>query len=398
MSDSRANMEFGLFIPPQHYPKQNPTRALQRDLETIEYVETLGFHEAWIGEHHSSGFEFIGAPDIFIAAAAERTKRIRLGTGVVSLPYHQPFNVAERAVLLDHLTMGRSMLGVGPGSLPTDAAMMGIPWSETRARMVQSWEAVYHLLTTQEPLTSKTDWFTLDQAVLQLRPYSHPTMELAFTAMESPFGPSLAGKYGGGLISIGATTPAGYSALSKHWAVVEEQAALHSQTVDRKNWRVVTMIHVAETREQAKAEVARGLPGYVEYTAALSERTLDWVGGGAEPPPGIPTVDDIVAGMGSTKIACIGTPDDAIEMIRGVVETTGGFGKVLLLMGTDWTSQEALFRGLELFSREVMPAFQGSYDSLVDARDRVKVTLDERRGEQRASIKAAQENYQGAVK
>src|SRR5688572_694790 len=103
-------MEFGLFIPPQHYPHQNPTRAIQRDLETIETADRLGFAEAWVGEHHSSGYEIISSPEIFVAAAIERTKRIRLGTGVVSLPYHHPFHVASRAVLLDHLAQGRFML------------------------------------------------------------------------------------------------------------------------------------------------------------------------------------------------------------------------------------------------------------------------------------------------
>ncbi|MBN9624092.1 MAG: LLM class flavin-dependent oxidoreductase, partial [Actinobacteria bacterium] len=123
-------MEFGIFAPPMHYPAQNPTRAIQRDIAMLEYADSLGFAEAWMGEHHSGGYEIIGPSDIFLAAALERTQRIRLGTGVVSLPYHHPFHVAERAVFLDHLSMGRFMLGVGPGSLPTDAAMLGIEWKD----------------------------------------------------------------------------------------------------------------------------------------------------------------------------------------------------------------------------------------------------------------------------
>jgi limonene 1,2-monooxygenase len=88
--------------------------------------DVLGFDEAYIGEHHTAGWETIASPEVFIAAAAGRTRYIRLGTGVVSLPYHHPYMVASRMVLLDHLTRGRAILGVGPGALSSDAYMLGI--------------------------------------------------------------------------------------------------------------------------------------------------------------------------------------------------------------------------------------------------------------------------------
>lgn len=386
-------MEFGLFIPPQHYPQQNPTRALQRDLETIEFAERMGFAEAWIGEHHSSGHEIISSPEVFVASALERTKRMRVGTGVVSLPYHHPFHVASRAVQLDHLAQGRFMFGVGPGSLPSDAAMLGVPWPETRSRMVEAFEAVHHLLTSQEPLTVDAGWFELNEAVLQLRPFSRPLMPIAFTAMESPFGPSLAGKYGAGLISLSATTASGYGALSRHWSVVEEQAEAHEQVVSRDEWRVAVMLHIAETREQAIREVERGLPRWAYYGAAVSERTFEWLDRDGEAPTSQPTIEQLVEGMGGTKIICIGTPEDAIEMIEGLVEATGGFGTLLLLVGDDWASQEAANRSLELFAREVMPVFQDSSTSLVAAMTRAQEHRQAHIAEQRASIDAARETY-----
>jgi alkanesulfonate monooxygenase SsuD/methylene tetrahydromethanopterin reductase-like flavin-dependent oxidoreductase (luciferase family) len=293
--------------------------------------------------------------------------------------------------------MGRTMLGVGPGSLPTDAAMLGIPWPSTRQRMIESWQAVHHLLTNDEPLTMETDWFTLDDAVLQLAPFSNPTMEIAFTAMESPFGPSLAGKYGASLISLSAMTAKGFGSLARHWSVVEENAAEHGQVVDRSNWGVCAMIHVAETREQAKAEVARGLPGFANYSAGISERTFEWQQpeDGAPVPTGPPTVDDLIAAFGGTQIACIGTPDDAIKMISNMVELTGGFGRLLLFTATDWAAQDALFRSMELFAREVMPVFQNSTHRAIRSMERAMATREERVAVQRASIKAAQENYSG---
>lgn len=121
-----AKLRFGYFIAPFHRAGTNPTLALQRDLEFIEHLDALGFDEAWIGEHHSAGSEIISSPEVFIAAAAERAKRIKFGTGVISLAYHNPLWVADRLMLLDHLTHGRIIGGVGPGSLPTDSAMIGL--------------------------------------------------------------------------------------------------------------------------------------------------------------------------------------------------------------------------------------------------------------------------------
>ena len=389
-----SGMQFGLFIPPIHYPEQNPTRAIRRDIELIQHAESLGFSEAWVGEHHSSGHEIIGPNDLVIAAAVERTSRIRLGTGVVSLAYHHPFHVAERAIMLDHLSMGRTMLGVGPGSFPSDAAMLGIPWSETRRRMVEAFEVIDRLLTSDEPLTHRTDWFTLEDAYLQLRPYSE-RIETAFTAMESPFGPTLAGQHGGGLISLSGLSAKGYAALGQHWAVVEEQAARHGRTADRADWRIATLIHVAETREKAKEEVARGLPRYVRYTGMVGERTIE----AFEPDPDAPPsqaateLDALVEGFAATEIACIGTPDDAIAMIQKLVDVTGGFGTVLLFGGTDWAAQDATHRSLELLAREVMPAFNGGSASLIRAMERSVATREVRNAENRASVQEAQAAY-----
>jgi hypothetical protein len=116
----------GIFLAPFHDTRENPILALERDMELLHHLDALNYHEAWIGEHHSGGFEIIGSPEVFIAGAAERTKHIRLGTGVVSLPYHNPFILADRMVQLDYQTRGRAMMGVGPGSLVHDAKKIGI--------------------------------------------------------------------------------------------------------------------------------------------------------------------------------------------------------------------------------------------------------------------------------
>src|ERR1700754_4270271 len=188
-----AKLRFGYFIAPFHRAGTNPTLAMQRDLEFVEHLDALGFDEAWIGEHHSAGTEIIAAPEIFIAAAAERTKHIKLGTGVTSVAYHNPYMVAERAVLLDHMTRGRFMLGVGPGSLPTDAIMLGLDPTETRPLLEEGLDVIMRLLTG-EPVPSRSKTWNLVDARLHLRPYSNPLFDVAVPAVASPSGPRLAGR------------------------------------------------------------------------------------------------------------------------------------------------------------------------------------------------------------
>src|SRR5204862_447131 len=153
----------GIFLAPFHNHDENPTLSIERDIELLEHLDRLNYHEAWIGEHHSGGFELIASPEMFIAAAAQRTRHIRLGTGVVSLPYHNPFMLADRMVQLDHMTRGRAMFGVGPGALVHDALKIGIDPSEQRRMMEESFDVVVRLMRG-ELVNRKTDWFNLTDA------------------------------------------------------------------------------------------------------------------------------------------------------------------------------------------------------------------------------------------
>ena len=206
-------LRFGIFLAPFHKPGINPTLALQSDLELIQWLDRCGYDEAWCGEHHSAGTEISASPEIFMAVAAERTRHIKLGSGVVSLSYHNPLWVAERIVLLDHLTRGRVMLGVGPGSLPTDGAMIGVKQADTRRLLEDSLSVIMRLLKGDEPVNFKNERWELVDARLHLRPYSNPLFDVAVAAVASPTGPRLAARHGVGLLSVGATTAAGFDAL-----------------------------------------------------------------------------------------------------------------------------------------------------------------------------------------
>jgi limonene 1,2-monooxygenase len=352
-------LRFGIFLAPFHPVGQNPTLALERDLDLIEHLDALGFDEAWIGEHHSAGYEIIASPEVFIATAAARTKNIRLGTGVSSLPYHHPLMLADRMVLLDHLTRGRVMFGVGPGALPSDAFMMGIEVARQREMMEESFEAILELLAGEKPVTRETDWFTLRNARLQLRPYSDPCFEIGVAAQVSPSGPRLAGRFGASLLSLGATSTGGFDILGAHWDVMEERAAEFGTTVDRRRWRLVGPMHIADTKEQAYEDVRFGLAQWVDYFQRVAALPL-----GVE---GVDT-DAMADALNATGFATIGTVEDAAAQIQRLVDQSGGFG-TFLSMGHEWADTAATRRSYELLSRYVFPRFQGSADQTTASRD-----------------------------
>ncbi|HET7339963.1 MAG TPA: LLM class flavin-dependent oxidoreductase [Methylomirabilota bacterium] len=347
---AHKGMKFGIFLAPFHRVGENPTLAMARDMELIEWLDWLGYDEVWVGEHHSAGWELIASPEVFIAAAAERTKHIMLGSGVTSLPYHHPFLVAQRFVQLDHMTRGRAMLGCGPGALVSDAYMMGIEPVTQRPRMDEALDAIMALLKGDEPVTLKTDWFELRQARLHLAPYTEPHFPIAVASVMTPAGVQAAGRHGLGVLSLGAGLPGGPEALANQWKIAEEVAAQHGTSMDRRQWKLVVNVHVAEDDEEALRQVKKAER---HETITYFEETLGR-------PPGR-SDDPLTEGvkMGTTLVGSVDT------VVRGITKlwelSAGGFGGVLF-RAHNWATREQTLKSYELFARYVMPQFQGSAD------------------------------------
>jgi limonene 1,2-monooxygenase len=337
----------GIFLAPFHPVDEDPTLCIQRDLELIEHLDRLGYDEAWVGEHHSAGFEIIASPELFIAAAAERTRRIRLGTGVVSLPYHNPLMAANRILQLDHQTRGRVMFGVGPGLLPSDAFSMGIDPATQRDRMVQAIEVILRLFNG-ERVTEKTDWFTLVDATCQLRPYTWPHPEICVASSVTPSGGKLAGKHGFGMLCVAATQASGYDALAVNWDVANKTAAENGRKMDPEKLRLVGPVHIAETREQAFANVKFGFDKWRDYFSGISAVA------GRETTENRP-----IEAMVEEGVAVVGTPDDAIAQIKRLQAKQGGFG-CFLQLAHNWANFENTKKSYELWQRHVTPAINGA--------------------------------------
>ena len=350
-----VELRHGVFIAPYHDTRENPTTLFQRDVELVEWLDRLGYHEAWIGEHHSTGFETIGSPELFIAYAAARTTRIIFGTGVVTLPYHNPLMVADRIIQLDHMTRGRVKFGAGPGLLVKDAMMLGIDQSVTRERMIDSLEIIMRLFRG-EIVTKKSDWYNLVEAQCQLRPYTKPYPEIVVASVLTPSGAVLAGKHDLGMLCFSSDRSA-YGALQNNWNIACEIAREDGREMDRNRFRIVGPMHLAETREQARENVREGLVAYLDYINKIHP-------GRYKVPAGADVVDWYV-GQG---LGVVGTPDDAVEAIRTLQEKAGEFGHYLQ-MATDWADVDKTKKSYELYMRFAVPQLDNANAARVSSLD-----------------------------
>jgi limonene 1,2-monooxygenase len=333
----------------------NPVLSYDEDIEFLVHLDRLDFDEAWIGEHHSGAVEVYSDPGLIIAAAAQRTRRIMLGTGVIDLPLHHPFMVADRMVMLDNLTRGRAMLGVGSGALRADFTMIGRD-IEQRSRMSEeALQAIMALLRAESPVTMKTDWFELNDARLQIASYSKPHLPVAVAGSASADGTPASGRYGIGLLSAARS-----GAMRETWERVEAAAEKYGQTANRADWRLTKFCHVAETRQQALDDCRELFPKF--SGAGLLGAFPDGTNNDRLP--------EIAVERGG---AIIGTPDDAIAAIDSMLEESGGFGGFLCAM-YGVVKRDAMLRSYELISRYVAPRFQGNYDVMKANREWVLAT------------------------
>jgi alkanesulfonate monooxygenase SsuD/methylene tetrahydromethanopterin reductase-like flavin-dependent oxidoreductase (luciferase family) len=262
--------------------------------------------------------------------------------------------------------------------------MIGIQPSEQRRMLEEGMEAIMHLLRSDEPLTMETDWFTLRDAKCQLPAYSD--FDCAVAAIASPSGPRLAGRHGIGMLSIGATMQAGADVLAMHWDVLEEQAAAHGRTADRDQWRLVGVMHIAETREQAMKDVEHGIQhwfDYLQHTAAAPQFC-----------PEGDTLRERIMWANESGIGAIGTVDDAIEQIETLwKQSNGGFGGYLT-MHHDFANPAATKRSYELIAQYVMPHFQGTSERLLDAERRAQGVREKLNAEQAQALADWTEKHQ----
>jgi limonene 1,2-monooxygenase len=363
-------MKFAFFMMPLHLPSENPSLAFDRDIDLINYVETLDYDEFYIGEHHTAGWETMPSPEMVLAKASATTHRMKLGTAVTSLPFHHPFHVAERFAFLDHMTRGRAILGVGPSGLPTDSQLFNIPPQDLNPMMRESTDVIVRLLETAGPVTHEGKYWQFKDMALQLRSYQHPRLKMATASVGSERSLDFAAQYEMVLFSLAGGGPPSALPLNEHWDFVENAGARHGTRPDRDDFRVVTYVHLADTHEQAWAEVKAGIVRDVHRYFYTIASPTSWLTRPDQDPASL-TAEEIV----QKRRWIIGTPDEAIEQIQALYDEAGGFGG-LMISTHEWTDQAKIKYSLELFARYVMPHFRGHTADLQRAWHK---TMDDRK-------------------
>lgn len=352
-------MKFSFFMMPVHRPTESPSLAFDRDIAMIHLADALGYDEFLIGEHHSGGWETMPVPEMALAMAAATAKRIRLGTSVTLLPYHHPFHVAERIAFLDHLTKGRAILGIGPSTLVTDRRLFRLAPDQLYPMMHEAVEVVVRLLESTEPISHDGRFWKFENMRLQLRSYQQPRLPLAIATGGSPESLALAGRHNMIVMQNAGNVVNRSGSKADHWAQVEAAAKAHGTTASRDNWRLVTAIYLAETAEEAWADIGDGIMREAHYFSTVGLKA------NYELYPGQPFSEFTPQSCVEGRQWIVGTPDDAIAWIERKQAETGGFGG-LLMTAHEWTAPEKIRRSIELFARYVMPHFHGHTAVLKD--------------------------------
>jgi len=353
-------MEYGLFMMPSHPPERDLFQAHQWDLDCLCLADELGFAEAWIGEHFTSPWEPIPAPDLMIAQALLRTKRIKLGSGAHLLPYHHPAELAHRVAYLDHLAQGRFLFGIGSGGLPSDYALFNVDGNAGQHREMtrESLDIILKIWEDRGPFQYRGKYWNVNVPETMygtlkffLTPFQkpHPPIGVASVSLGSET-LKIAGERGFIPMSLGRNE----EYLASHWQSVEEGAQRTGRIPSRRDWRVVRDVYVADTDEEAYDKAVHGMLGRVwrDYLLPLFDSfSLLKV---FKHDPTIPDAAVTPEYM-AEHLWLVGSPDTVERKLRQLYEVSGGFGTLLVLIYDYWEDQMGWERSMQLLAREVMP-------------------------------------------
>jgi alkanesulfonate monooxygenase SsuD/methylene tetrahydromethanopterin reductase-like flavin-dependent oxidoreductase (luciferase family) len=354
-------MRLGYFMMPLHPPGSDLGQTLAHDLRQVERLDRLGYAEAWVGEHFTAEWENIPAPDLFIAAALQRTEQIMFGTGVSCMPNHSPFILAHRIAQLDQMAQGRFMWGVGAGSFIGDMEMVGIDRKSGYQRQLtgDAIDLVLKLWTDPEPgLYEQHNWrFTVpvpDHEIakhVHVRPFQRPYPPIAVAGTsEKSETLGLAGERGWLPMS---SSLASARLLRSHWGSYQQGAMKAGRTAERAAWRISRDVHVAETDEQARREavegaIGRDFRGYFLRSARMAGR-LSMMKHDESVPDDAVEPEYLV-----DRLWLVGDPETVAQKIRSLYELVGGFG-TLLVIAHEWPDYAVWDRSMTLLMEEVLP-------------------------------------------
>ena len=359
-------MKAGLFMMPSHPPERETIKAQEWDLDVIVLAEKMGFSEAWIGEHFTSPWEPVPSPDLLIAQALMRTKKIKLGTGAHLLPFHHPVELAHRVAYLDHLAQGRYMFGIGSGGLQSDHELFNVDFDggEHREMTRESLEIILSLWENPGPFKYEGKFWNIN--IPDPKEYEWAKLKTFLTPFQKPHPPIGVAAASPGSATLKIAGERGYIPMSlglnaayvaSHWDVVEEGAkSVGRPAPSRSEWRIVRDMWVADTDSEARETAMSGMQG-----RAWRDYLFPLFSFGPYPflrymkhDESIPD-EDVTLEYMLDHLWLVGSPDTVAGKLRELYDTVGGFGTMLWLMFDHSENRPGFEKCIRLFAEEVMP-------------------------------------------
>jgi alkanesulfonate monooxygenase SsuD/methylene tetrahydromethanopterin reductase-like flavin-dependent oxidoreductase (luciferase family) len=353
-------MRFGTFFFFQAAPGHRHADIIHRELEQVEWTEELGFDEVWFTEHHFVDYGLSVDPSALAAAAASRTRRVRIGLAAAILPFHHPLRLAEQTALVDIISNGRLDMGVGRGNRPAEFAGYRIPQIESRDRFDETVE-ILRLAWTQERFSFHGRFFDFDDVRVIPKPIQQPHPPL-YQVCVSKDGIENTALRGWPMLNSVLTGPVDQLVGNRNTyvATLEKSGRSAAEIANLlSRWGVSRQIYVAETDARALEEAREAELWYQESFRkfVVPERIED-----AHPSlqPGFRamaeklgkvTWEDLVR-----ETLAFGSPDTVARHIEHMRQL--GVGQVLCWMNFGGLPQDRIRRSMELFAREVMPRFR----------------------------------------
>jgi alkanesulfonate monooxygenase SsuD/methylene tetrahydromethanopterin reductase-like flavin-dependent oxidoreductase (luciferase family) len=354
-------MKLAFFMMPLHSLNRDYHTTLQEDIEVAILADQLGFDEFFMGEHYTCEIEQVSSPMMFLAFLAKQTKTMKLGIGVLPLPLYHPVMAASHIALLDHLTEGRLILGVGTGALGSDFEAFGMPDAKRPEMMMDSLDIILKIWSSDPPYDIKGKYWNV-QLKNNVWPelgvgsfsktYQKPHPPLA-VSVSSPNSHSIRVAAQRDMMPISANFVASW-VLKTHWDTYADEMNKLGKKLDGNAWRVARSIFVADTDAEAEAFVKTSGGAYDWYYDYMF-RVYDKLGSPQLLAPHRDTpVETINHQMVRDNFVIYGSPKTVAAKILALREEIGPFGTLLYTVH-DCTDKAVMHKSMRLLANDVMP-------------------------------------------
>ncbi|HXP74264.1 MAG TPA: LLM class flavin-dependent oxidoreductase [Stellaceae bacterium] len=353
-------MKLGFFTMPIHPLAKDWRQSLREDREAFALADTLGFAEAYAGEHVTDQAENITSCISFLSWIAGDIKRMRLGTGTVNLPNSHPAAVAAQIAMLDHMLDGRLNFGISPGGLLSDAEAFGNIDANRNEMFLEAINFVLAIWEGKPPYALEGKYWTVSTARTKMtdigqgliaKPLQRPHPPIVVTAV-APYskGVTEAAARGWDPISANFLLP---KWVATHWPRYAEGCARAGRRPDPANWRVAKSIFVADDLAQAKAyALGPQSPYRFYYKQLVTKLAKSGRGNLFQDDPN--ATGDIDVDRVLDDLVIWGTPDKVADDLLAFREQVGDFG-TLLYAGKDWADPALARRSMILLAEKVQP-------------------------------------------